>query len=269
MTPADSTTEIPPAETENAGSARGTLVWVAVLALVAIYCLQFGLQTLLWIESHHWAAVNPDLAEVPQPLPAPISAPAADSKGAVLKAYDYEFQVPWTGKYKQSSEMATTQFRFDSGQIVILFDPEAQLDVLRGIRTSKSQEYLNFAEVLESQNVDSNHGLFGIVYAASPSKVSPFMQQSDAQRMNVLLLWKLSFGMDARPGIYSFDFGKNRGFQFGSPAPGRPVALRVFDDQGQQLRMIFTTAAGSAAQITQGDISLAAQSLKSIPLLER
>ncbi len=241
--------------------------------LVAIYCLEFGLQTLLWIESHHWAAVNPDLAEIPQPLPAPSSSPAAKSKSTVLKAYDYQFSVPWTGKYKQSQPIATTEFRFDSGQIVILFDPEAQLDVLRGIRTSKSQEYLNFAEVLASQNVDSNYGLFGIVYGASPSTVSPFMPQGDAQRMNVLLLWKLSFGVDARPGIYSFNFGKNRGFQFGSPAPDqltdRPVALRVFDDQGQQLRMIFTTAAGSAAQITQDDISLAAQSLKSIPLLER
>jgi hypothetical protein len=273
MTATDTATETNPAQAEKTASATGTIVWAAVLVLVAIYCLEFGLQSLLWIESHHWAGIDPELAEIPQPLPAPASPPSAESKGTVLRAYDYQFQVPWTGKYKQSEPKATTEFRFDSGQIVILIDPEAQLDVLRGIRTSKSQEYLNFATVLENQNVDSNYGLFGIVYGASPAQVSPLMPQSDAQRMNVLLLWKLSFGADARPGIYSFDFGKNRGFQFGSPAPDhsadRLVALRVFDDLGQQLRMVFTTVAGSGAKITQDDIDLAAQSLKSIPMVER
>ena len=191
------------------------------------------------------------------------------SKGTLLKAYDYEFRVPWTSKWKQTLPAATTVFRFDSGQIVAVLDPEAQLDALRAIRTAKSQEYLNFADVLAAQNVDSNYALFRAVYGASPAQVSPLMSESDAQRIAILLEWKLSFGLDARPGIYSFDFGGNHGLQFGSPAPGRPVALRVFDDQGSQLRLIFTNAPGSNAAITQDDITLAAQTLKSIPLLER
>lgn len=261
-----------PVDTEKSGSARGAIAWAVVLILVAVYCLQFGLQTLLWIESRQWAASNPPLAEIPQPLPAPASpptTPAAASKGTVLKAYDYQFRVPWTGKWKQTPPMATTEFRFDSGQIVLMFDPDTQKEVLRGIRTSKSQDYLNFADVLASQNVDSDYALFSAVYGSSPAQISPFMHQSDAQRVDLLLLWKLSFGADAQPGTYSFNFGANRGFQFGTPAPGHLVALRVFDDQERQLRLIFTTAAGSGAQFTQDDVNLAAQSLKSIPMLER
>jgi hypothetical protein len=269
MTAPTTISNAPVEETKDGSSARETIIWVIVLVLVAFYCLKFGLQTLLWVESREWAAANATLAEIPQPLTAFVPPAESASKGTLLKAYDYEFRVPWTGKWKQTPPMATTEFRFDSGQIVVLFDPEAQLDVLRGIRTSKSQDYVNFADVLASQNVDTNYGLFRIVYGAAPSELSPFMPQSDAQRSNILLLWKLSFGADARPGFYSFDFGANHGFQFGSPGPGRAVALRVFDTQGLQLRMIFTTAAGSGAQISQGDINLAAQSMKSVPMLER
>jgi hypothetical protein len=259
-------------DTEKSGSARGAIAWVIVLILVAVYCLEFGLQTLLWIESRQWAADNPPLAEIPQPLPVSSSASAisaAGSKGTILKAYDYQFRVPWTGKWKQTPPMATTEFRFDSGQIVLMLDPDTQKEVLRGIRTSKSQDYLNFADVLAGQSVDSDYALFNAVYGAAPSQISPTMHQNDAQRIDLLLLWKLSFGADAQPGIYSFNFGANRGFQFGTPAPGRLVALRVFDDQERQLRLIFTTAAGSSAQFTQDDVNLAAQSLKSIPMLER
>jgi hypothetical protein len=269
MTAPTTVSNAPAAETKNDGSARESILWVIVLVLVALYCLEFGLPTLLWVESREWAAANPTLAEVPQPLTPPVLSAEAASKGTLLKAYDYQFRVPWTGKVKQTLPAATTEFRFDSGQVVVLFDPEAQLDVLRGIRTSKSQDYVNFSDVLANQNVDSNYGLFRIVYGAAPANISPFMRQSDAQRTNVLLLWKLAFGADARPGFYSFDFGANRGFQFGDPGPGRAVALRVFDTQGLQLRMIFTTAAGSTAQISQNDINLAAQTIKSVPMLER
>jgi len=258
-----------PARTEKTGSARAAIVWAVVVVLVAAYAMEFGLQTLLWTESHEWASVNSSLSEVPQPLPASAALPPGNSKGTLLKSYDYEFRVPWTGKMTQTPPMATTAFHFDSGQIVTVFDPDAQLDVLRGIRTSKSQEYLNFAEVLAGQNVDSNCALFRTVYSASPAQVSPFMRQSDAERIAILLQWKLSFGVDAAPGIYSFDFGANHGLQFGSPASGHPAALRIFDDQGKQLRLIFAAAPGSSAQITQDDIDLAAQSLKAVPLLEQ
>ena len=180
-----------PVDTEKSGSARGAIAWAVVLILVAVYCLQFGLQTLLWIESRQWAASNPPLAEIPQPLPAPASpptTPAAASKGTVLKAYDYQFRVPWTGKWKQTPPMATTEFRFDSGQIVLMFDPDTQKEVLRGIRTSKSQDYLNFADVLAGQNVDSDYALFSAVYGSSPAQISPFMHQSDAQRVDLLVV---------------------------------------------------------------------------------
>jgi hypothetical protein len=86
--------------------------------------------------------------------------------------------------------------------------------------------------------------------------------------MNELLIWKLGFGVDLRGGLSSFTYGPSRGFQFGDPAKG-PVALRVFNDQNQQFRFIFTTAPDSSAKITQDDIAGIVASLKPIPILER
>jgi len=88
-------------------------------------------------------------------------------------------------------------------------------------------------------------------------------------RTNVLLLWKLSFGFDAQPGIHSFELGKNRGFEFGDVTTGRPVALRVFDERDAQFRFVFSAMGGASGKFTQDDINVAVQSLQSVPILER
>ena len=91
----------------------------------------------------------------------------------------------------------------------------------------------------------------------------------DAIRENQLLLWKMSFGLDAPPPLHSIEFGSNRGFQFGDPSSGRPVALRIFDGRDVQFRFIFLAAAGSSTQIAQGDVDSAVQSLQPVPIVER
>jgi hypothetical protein len=255
-------------ETEKTGGRSAILLLVAVLA-VAAFSVWYGLQTLAWLNARHWASVDPWLLDVPQPLP---SAPAP-AKGNQLKAFDYEFIVPWTGDPKKTPSLSNVVFRFDSGQVVVFYDPSVQLDMLRELKDSKPVEYRKFVNVFADHPIDSNYGMYQAVYSASPAQLSPFMNSRDAMRMNVLLIWKLSFGFDlepqAGPGIYSFDFGKNRGFQFGDPATGRPVAVRVFDDRNHHFRFIFTTTAGSNAKLTQDDINAAIQSLQPVPILDR
>ena len=99
--------------------------------------------------------------------------------------------------------------------------------------------------------------------------MSPFLPLSDALRLNVLVLWKLSFGFDARSPLHSFDWGPERGFEFGNPATGGPVALRIFDDRDRQFRFLFTTVPGSGATLTQDDIDFVIQTLKPVPLNEQ
>jgi hypothetical protein len=268
-----STTEV--SEDTEKSSARSAILLAAVVLIVATLSVEYGLQTLVWIETKNWASVNPWLLEIPQPLSAPTSPLAGESaatkkaKPVLLKPYDYQFTAPWPGHVKTTPALIDVEFRFDSGQVIVFFDPEAQLDTVREMKSKNPVGYQQLLNVFGDQAANSNYALYKAVYGASPAQASPVMPRQGALRVNGALLYKLSFGFDAASGIHSFEFGQNRGFQFGDPANGRPVAVRVFDDRDRQFRLIFTAAAGSNAKITQDDIDLAIDSLQAIPVLER
>jgi len=264
-------------DTEKSG-VLSAMILMVIVVLIGAYSLAYGMQTLVWIEARRWAGINPWLSDVPVPLPGKVASPAltpqppgkvAKPQATQLRAYDFEFSVPWTGTSRATPLRIGTEFRFTSGQVVVFFDPETQLDTLRTLKSSTPAEYSKFQSVFRDESIESNYALYQAIYAASPAQASPFLSGDAAQRINVLLLWKLSFGLDRQPGIYSFDFGRNRGFQFGDPGNARPVAVRVFDDQDRQFRFFFTVAAGSNAKITQDDINTAVQSLQLISIMER
>jgi hypothetical protein len=246
-------------------SARSSIILTVMVFVVAGYCLLYGLQTLAWLEAKHWVSVNPWFLEVPQPLPAA----AEPAKGVLVKAFDYSFTAPWQAEPKRTPSLTGVQLQFESGPVIVFYDPESQLDTLRTLKNLNPLEYQKLSSIFSDHPMDSNYSLYQAVYSASPAQLSPVMAGRDAMRMNVLLLWKLSFGFDLPGEIFSFDFGKYRGFQFGDPASGQPVAVRVFDDRDRQFRFIFTVRAGSDAKLTQDDISTVVSSLKPVPILER
>ncbi|MGA9182666.1 MAG: hypothetical protein WB117_17015 [Candidatus Acidiferrales bacterium] len=255
------------AEDSEKDGALSAIILLVLVILVAGFSVKFGLQTLTWIEAKSWASENPWLATVPLPLPA---APAAQ-KAPQVKAYDYEFNSPWPGNPKPVGSLTCTQFRYDTGQVIVFFDPESQVDTMLAIKSASPTEYQKFANVFADQPIDTNFQLYQAVYGAAPAQLSPLMDTRSALRVNALLLWKLSFGFDlaADGQLYSFDWGKIRGFQFGDPAKQRPIALRVFDDRDHQFRFILTVAAGTSAKITQDDVDAIIQSIQPVPFIDR
>jgi hypothetical protein len=269
-------------------SATSAIVLVIVIVVVAIYSTTFGMQTLQWIAAHNWATDNPWLNDVPQPIaittapaapaptPVPVTPPGgkkqmviAQPKTTELSAYNYEFASPWNSKWKEAASAGGAEFRFDSGQVIVFGDPDAQLDTLQIVRTSTSAEYLPFQNLVNETGISSNYALYDAVYSASPSQVSPLTNYAAALRDRTLLLTKLSFGFDLEKKIYSFDFGEKKGFQFGDPAQGLPVALRVFNARDRQFRFLFTEVPNSAGQVTQEDINGIIQSLQPEPFETR
>jgi hypothetical protein len=254
-------------EDSEKNGARSAIILLILVLLVAGFGVKFGLQTLSWIEAKLWASEDPWLATVPQPLPAPAAAP----KGSQLKASDYEFNSPWPGNPKPVGLLTATQFRYDTGQVIVFFDPESQIDTVRAMKTSNPTEYQKFATVFADKPINSNYELYQDVYSAAPAQLSPLMDTRDALRSNALLLWKLSFGFDlpADGQFYSFDWGKIRGFQFGDPSKQRPIALRAFDERDHQYRFILTVAHGASGKITQDDVDTILQSVQAVPISER
>lgn len=248
-------------------SSRSAIILLVIVLLVAGYSVKYGLQTLAWAEAKSWGRANPWLMEVPKPLPPPAISP--DAKGTLVKTRLYEFSAPWKDEPKTEPALAYTQYHFKSGQVIVFFDPESQLDTLSSLKNSNPAQYQKFANVFAGHSLDTNYALYQAVYSASPAQMSPFLPLSDALRLNVLVLWKLGFGFDAHPPLYSFEWGPARGIQFGDPATGDPVALRIFDDRDRQFRFLFATTPGSGATFTQDDIDFVIQTLKPVPLNEQ
>jgi hypothetical protein len=279
-------------EEEVKGGARNAIILAILVIAVGAYCLAFGLQTLIWIEAKQWVSAESWVGNTPQPLtntsaststeaqqaPRDLSNATHGKAGAKSsveqpKAFNYEFKVPWAGQFKISPVPIGVELRYDSGRVVVFYDPDLQIDTAHALRTPTTPEAQRLANILASHPIESNYALYQAAYGTSPAQISPMMKEQDALRDNLLLFWKLSFGPDlysgSTPEFYSFDWGKNRGFQFGDPAKGHPVALRVFDDSDHQFRFIFTVANGSNGKITQEDINLAMQSLQPVPIIER
>jgi hypothetical protein len=266
--------------------ATSAIVLVIIIVVIAIYSTTYGTQTLQWIAAHNWAKENPWLNDVPQPI-AITSAPAMPTPAPViqaggkkqmviaapktneLSAYNYEFASPWNSKSKEAASAGGAEFRFESGQVIVFGDPDAQLDTLQLVRTSTSADYVPFQNLVNELNITTNYALYNAVYSASPSQVMPLTNYNAALRGRTLLLTKLSFGFDLEKKIYSFDFGDKKGFQFGDPAQGLPVALRVFNARDKQFRFLFTAVPNSGGQIKQEDINGIIQSLQPEPFETR
>jgi hypothetical protein len=272
-----------------------TYALAAFAIFVGIYSVKWGFQTLTWIEARSAASSNPWLAVTPQPLPAPSQPlaphsaapppPAAGKKGAaahakaadknapdLVRIYNFQFTPPFPGKFKiEATSPNYTTVRFESGQVVVFYDPTVQLDSLAALKQSDPVNYQKFAAVFSGSPIENNYALYQAVYGAAPDAVAPFMNGLDAERLHTLLGWKLAFGPDLTESgpFHSFDYGAIRGFQFGEPANEKPVAVRAFDDKNRQFRYIFVVPGGSNAVITQEQINTAVSTLKPVPFLDR
>lgn len=253
-------------------SAQQAIILLLVVLAVAGYCVRYGLQTLTYVEAKLWARTDLWLNDVPEPLPTPAPLPdfsKAKDKAAWIKTSDWEFRVPWDGEPKQRKLPTAIEFQFDSGQVIAFYDPQAQADTLGQLKKLNPLDYEKLSNVFQGDIPQTNYELYRDVYSVSPVRMSPFMPLSEAMRANVMLLWKISFGVDAQPGIHSFDWQNARGFEFGDPSEGGPVALRVFDNEDRQFRLLFVTRAGTQGRFTQNDINFVIQTLRPIPFEER
>lgn len=253
-------------ETEKS-TATPAIILAVVAILVALLMVKFGLQTITWIEGKMWAAQSPWIKVVPQALPAP-NAPV---KGQIVRAFDFQVSSPWPGNPKPKPQETNVAFQYDTGQVLVFFDPGTQIDTLHAIQSSNPLEFQKFSNVFLGTPIGSNFELYGNVYGASPDRLSPFMNSAEAVRINALLLWKLSFGEDlpCAGQFYSFDWKDIHGFQFGDPAKGRPVAVRAFDDRSHQFRFILTAVNGENGKITQDDINQILQTIQPTPFEDR
>jgi len=240
-------------------------ILVAVLIGVAVYILYYGLQTLIYFDVRHWGANESSLYVTVKPLAiTPPSFPPGQSTH--LEFFNYECEAPWKGPAKTTQGPGFVEDSFPSGQSIRIELPEVQADVLKSFKGESAEQQQRIATVFGDRPFDSNFDLFAAVYNATPATASPFMPRIAAERLNTLLVWKLSLDSELPGGTFQFESGRNRGLQFGDPDKSPAVAIRAFNEHDRQFKMLITRSLASGAKLTQSDINQIIATLKPIPL---
>ncbi|HKV27545.1 MAG TPA: hypothetical protein VJN90_04670 [Candidatus Acidoferrales bacterium] len=240
-------------------SARATVILALIALAIGCYVLFFGLQTLIYFEARQWASATPFLKAVPESLPSNIASPVQE-KG--LSLYGFQFGAPWRGIAKQDSQNDRSQIVFNSGAVLVFFNPEGEKNIVDSIRTGNPQTYRQYQTVFGADLFPSNYALYLAVYGASPAAISPFMPRDKAVRVSTLLQWKLAFGAYGTKTIYTLEAAKDRGLQFGDPASDHAVVVRLFDPHEQQLRLLFTSKSVQPGAFSQADINCVINSIQ-------
>ena len=239
-------------------SAVPTIILAAVTLAVGVYALMFGMQTEFYFQAHHWGSKAPFLKQVPQPLPSTTASPAQEKN---LSFYDMSFDAPWKGIASQTKGNEHSEVDFNTGPVIVFFNPEGEKDILGGIRRGDPKVYDQYRAVFGEDLFPSNYDLYLDAYSASPAELSPFFSREKVVRIGTLLEWKLAFGAGAASAIYTAQTNGLRGLQFGDPSRDAMIVVRLFDSRGQQYRLLFTSKAGRGT-FPQSDINCVVDSLR-------
>jgi hypothetical protein len=195
--------------------------------LVAIFLVKYGLGTMAWLEANSLASSNTWVADVPQPL---AQSPEPTGKIDQIKLYNFQFNSPWPGKYKTEEHLTHTIVRFDSGQVLVFYDPDTQKDTIGTLKTADPANYQKFAAVFSGAPIESNYSLYQQVYGAAPSLLSPHERCRRTARTHAA---DLEAGFRSRPEsrrrIPLLRLGHGEGFSVWRPgecAPRRVARVR-------------------------------------------
>lgn len=242
-------------------SPRTTIILALVTLAIGLYALAYGLQTTFYFQAHSWARRMPFLRETPQQLPSTAASPVQTKN---LSFYGVNFSAPWKGIASQKSQDSQSAVRFNSGPIIVFFDPQIEADPLETIRDGDPNLYTRYQQLFGYNLFPSTYDLYAAVYGASPALLSPVMPRDKMDRVAALLQWKLNFGSDGATAIYSVNAAEMRGIQLGDPSRDHIVSVRLFDSRNHQYRMLFTSTKGPGTY-PQADINCVLDSLAPAP----
>jgi hypothetical protein len=231
-----------------------------VLSLVLVYALIFGRATLfVWNEKKE-AAKNPALAIVPVPLP---DTSISNAQGTTVSFFGYQFEVPWQVSIQKERESFAAFVISQSGQQGISFiNPARTPGFVKMMKDDLGPQFGYLTLLYGGQATRSDYDFVRAVLNSSPSQLSIVMPRSNEVRAANLLLMKEAEINGAETGLYSFEFGRLRGFQRGDPARSKGVNIEAFDAENHKFKFVFGNKAGPNAGLTQGDINRVLQTLR-------
>jgi len=202
-------------------------------------------------------------SSVPRPL---TDTSVSPSEGTVLSYYGYRFEVPWTGRDKESNEGRWVKVSFKKGQAIRFTNPAFFQDNPISGQVAHDPDYFRKAFKLGPR--ESKYEQYKAVISTTPSQWSPFASRREFARVRILLELKgLLFEHNvAAPDIFSFETKGYRGFEFsGLSHDWQEVDLSLFDPTDRCFHISILGDARSGVRLTQSEINRVIQSFRPAP----
>lgn len=235
-------------------SSRTFLAIIGSIFLLIVLAYGWGGQIVMSWKLRQEAKAIPVLALTPQKLPEVRPNTAVGTK---LSDAGFSFEVPWDDldaqKTKFVNQMAVYPFR--SGRVLMFFGPSLTHEDLMST-VQKTSVGTPLSAVFGPEATKSNYNFRKTMLELTPSRMTPWMDQSDAIRTSMLLMIKAISSVGGETGIFSIEANNWKGFQFDDPAR-RPkqITLELYDDQDRHIEVIFRAPRDAAGAISQADVN--------------
>lgn len=226
-----------------------------LLALLAVLITILGPPITIFITARWEAKKIPGVMVAPQPL-SDYSVP--DAPGRVMSYFGYEFQVPWTGGFKEKAigKSGLVHLKFESGQDLLFIAPENQEGLLTQMVQDESMHMKNMQDVFGDLTNRSAYDQYAALLNTTPSTIRAFGPRAKATRgMALLTIKALAFGPGMETGVFSFELPDKRGFQIGDPRKSSRADLEVFGMGGHHVEFICTNPK-DGAKFSQPELNL-------------
>ncbi|MGB6429391.1 MAG: hypothetical protein WBF06_02315 [Candidatus Acidiferrales bacterium] len=238
---------------------------VAILIfMLAILFNLLGPPTAIFFAARWEARRDPAVKVVPRPL---ADYSVSNSPGTELSYFGYEFEVPWSGPFKQTvfGKGGIVQLRFESGQYLSFTALTNHAGLLTEIVQDNSMNFQWLQPVFGDLLNRSAYDQYAAMLNTTPQSIRAFGPRADAARGMILLTFKaIATSPQLTTGVFSFELPDKRGFETGDPRKSRRIDLEIFGTGGDDVEIACTTWKDSV-RFSQPELNRILTSLHRLP----
>ena len=227
-------------------------------ALFCILIFSYGpaIGALLYMK---WDARNkPELWIVPTPL---TNLSVGQSTGGTFSYLGYEFESPWPKVKLEKKYESIAIVYFSDGEFISISKGP---DEIRAMQEGTTKHRRTINNLFGAGAMASNYALRSEILNLTPRDLRLFSSPRQMVANSVLLMLKPMSVMAAKSGLYSFQAGRLRGFEEGTPGQTNPVKIDAFDERDGEIDLLIGTQVHSSGTVSQADINCVLFSLRPV-----
>ncbi len=238
---------------------RILLAVAAAFLFCGVYLWFFGEQTYWTLSARYIGHKFPLVKRVPVDL---RDSSIANSIGAELSYFGFDFQLPWNDfdeqKSKENPNLAIVVFRSGLRMMIKNIAPKS---LINSLLEDGKVDPKQFKELYGENSLDSDYAFTRVMLDATPSQLNWVTPHKDGVRASMLLIMK-AIAVPVDSGIFNVHSGNFKGFQYGDPNehPKRIVVDLFSDDKS--LEIMFLQKGKAPLNVSQSEINRVVMTLQ-------